>query len=64
MTGPDAPQVNCWSCRHFEISWDPNYRYQCKKLGFKSSNLPCIEVRSTDGRDCLGFESKIQNKDR
>ena len=62
MASPDAPEVNCWDCRHFEISWDRNFRYQCRKLGFKSSVLPSIEVKSSDGRDCLGFEPKIKDK--
>ena len=64
MTRSDAPKVNCWNCRYFEISWDRNFRYQCKKFGFKSSVLPCIEVRSSDGRDCLGFQSKTENRKR
>jgi|TARA_B110000971_G_scaffold126368_1_gene129318 hypothetical protein len=53
--------VNCWNCRHFNTSWDKNFRYRCAALNFKSSNLPCIEVRNADGRDCLAFQAKIIN---
>ena len=54
-------KVTCWDCKYFAISWDPNFRYQCNQMGFKSNNLPSQRVRMIDNRDCLAFKSK--NKD-
>jgi len=30
----------------------------CRALNFKSRMLPCIEVRQSDGRECLAFKPK------
>lgn len=49
---------NCWQCRHFAVSWDPKLPYTCKLMGFKSRNLPMIEVLRADGRPCNGFVAK------
>jgi len=50
--------VSCWQCRFFATSWDPALPYSCKLLGFKSRNLPCVQVLQLDGRPCQGFEPK------
>jgi hypothetical protein len=55
---PEQAKVNCWQCRHFNTSWDKNFPYLCRALNFKSRVLPCIEVRQSDGRDCLAFAPK------
>lgn len=49
---------NCWGCRYFSISWDPNRPYACDLMGFKSKMLPSIEVLRADGHFCIGFEPK------
>ena len=49
---------NCWGCRYFSISWDPNRPYACDLMGFKSKMLPSIEVLRADGHFCIGFEAK------
>ena len=54
----NVSKVNCWDCAHFAISWDQSRRYQCNKLGFKSRNLPSIEVYQADGRQCMSFVRK------
>jgi hypothetical protein len=55
-------QVNCWKCIHFATSWDPKMPYSCKLLGFKSHILPSIQVMNSDGRPCLGFSPKPNEK--
>jgi len=55
---PAASGVNCWQCHHFATSWDPALPYSCRLLGFKSRNLPCMQVLQLDGRPCQGFEPK------
>ena len=54
----DKNPITCWNCRHFKISWDKNFPYECARLGFKSRVLPSIEVLRSDGRDCLAFAQK------
>jgi len=49
---------DCWSCRHFAISWDPRMPYACNAMGFKSKVLPCWEVIGADGRPCMGYVRK------
>ncbi len=52
----------CWNCKFFAISWDPNYRYECKQMGFKSSQLPSQQVKMIDNRECLAFQAKKEEK--
>jgi len=52
----DAP--NCWQCRHFSVSWDPNLPYACRLMGFKSGIMPALEVLRADGSRCHGFSRK------
>ena len=49
---------NCWSCRHFQITWDTRMPYGCRLMGFKTKILPSIEVLRADGHFCLGFKEK------
>ena len=52
----DAP--NCWQCRHFAVSWDPNRPYLCRLMGFKSRVVPSLEVLRADGQRCRGYLPK------
>lgn len=49
---------NCWQCRHFSVSWDPNLPYACRLMGFKSRITPALEVLRADGTRCRGFMQK------
>ena len=46
----DSGAPNCWQCRHFSVSWDPNLPYACRLMGFKSRITPALEVLRADGR--------------
>ncbi len=46
---------NCWQCRHFAVSWDPQRPYSCRLMGFKSRVVPSLEVLRADGSRCRGF---------
>ncbi len=48
----------CWDCRHMAITWDIRTPYSCKLMGFRSRNIPSIEVLRNDGRFCSGFTAK------
>lgn len=52
-------EINCRNCRHFYITWEQNFPYGCKAIGFKSRKLPSIEVKQTSGINCTKFSPKI-----
>jgi len=55
----NAPQPpNCWACRHLRVTWEPSFPYACNAMGFKSRNLPCVEVLLADGEPCRAFSAK------
>ncbi len=60
MNAPDTETgaPNCWQCRHFSVSWDPNLPYACRLMGFKSRITPALEVLRVDGTRCRGFMLK------
>jgi hypothetical protein len=40
------------------ITWDVRTPYSCKLMGFRSRNIPSLEVLRNDGRFCSGFTAK------
>jgi hypothetical protein len=48
----------CRGCKHFGVSYDRNFPYVCRAMGFKSRMLPIWEVKSADGRDCMSFQPR------
>ncbi len=54
----ESSRPDCWKCQHFSVSWDPKLPYLCRLMGFKSRNLPAIEIIRADGKPCQGFAAK------
>jgi hypothetical protein len=52
----DAP--NCWQCQFFQITHVAAFPYACRAIGFKSKQLPCLDVLRVDGRACRQFIRK------
>lgn len=53
----------CRQCRFFYITWDRKFPNGCKALGFKSLQLPSIQVYKSSGMPCQYFVKKsIANK--
>jgi len=50
--------IDCFSCRHFFITWEKSFPYGCKALGFKSLRMPSAEVYNASGMECLRYEKK------
>jgi len=48
----------CRKCLHFFITWDPRFPNGCRAIGFKSKNLPCLDVFANSGMKCRVFEEK------
>ncbi|MAB26991.1 MAG: uracil-DNA glycosylase [Alteromonadaceae bacterium] len=53
---------NCWQCRYFKITHHKSFPYGCDVIGFKSKQLPCLQVRRIDGRECRSFAPKPDQK--
>jgi len=51
--------IDCFSCRHFYITWDRRFPYGCKALGFKSRSMPSMEVYNASSQECLRHEKKL-----
>ncbi len=52
-------QPTCRYCKHYHITHDPDFRYGCRALGFKSRYQPCLDVISASGEQCLYFMPKF-----
>jgi len=49
----------CHKCRHYYVTWEPKFPHGCRIMGFKSRQMPVVEVRrAMHGKDCLYFEVK------
>ena len=58
MTLLKQERINCMTCKYYYVTWDPNFPKGCKAFGFKTRNLPSIEVKKASGEDCLKYEKK------
>ncbi|MGA1868859.1 MAG: uracil-DNA glycosylase [bacterium] len=50
--------VNCYKCHYFYITWDKNFPYGCKAMGFKTKKTPSAMVRESSGFVCQSFKKK------
>ncbi|MCP4024452.1 MAG: uracil-DNA glycosylase [Desulfobacteraceae bacterium] len=53
---------NCYKCRSFYVTWDPNHPNGCKVMGFKTRQLPCMVVFQSSGKPCMMFKEKAASK--
>jgi hypothetical protein len=58
MPQEKTKKIDCWGCRHFQITHQPKMPYACQAMGFKSKALPCLAVAQVDGNNCLSFAAK------
>ncbi len=54
----EKSKIDCFSCRHFYVTWDERHPKGCRAMGFKSRELPSIVVYKSSGMDCLKFDRK------
>lgn len=55
-------EIDCFSCRHFYITYDQSYPYGCRAPGFKSRLLPSKEMYANSGMECQLFQEKAKNR--
>ncbi|NHC08008.1 hypothetical protein DFR40_0364 [Azonexus fungiphilus] len=53
---PASPR--CRNCRHYHITFDPNFPYGCRELGFRSAREPARDVLESSGQPCLYFVAR------
>jgi hypothetical protein len=59
MTAAGPHRVNCIQCRFYYITWDKKLPHGCRRMNFKSREIPSQVVRkSSSGMDCLLFAPK------
>ncbi|MDR1313119.1 MAG: uracil-DNA glycosylase [Deltaproteobacteria bacterium] len=39
-------------CVHYYVTWEQNTPHGCRALGFKSRQVPSVEVRRNSGEAC------------
>ncbi|KGP74199.1 uracil-DNA glycosylase [Pontibacillus yanchengensis Y32] len=49
---------NCFQCKHFYTTWNPEFPRGCKAYGFKTKEIPSAYVLKVSGSPCFHFESK------
>jgi hypothetical protein len=59
-----ANQPNCYRCRHFRITHNPQWPYGCEFFGMRSKGLPSSEVLRSSGQVCGAFEEKERPRKR
>ncbi|QFY42798.1 hypothetical protein F6R98_09340 [Candidatus Methylospira mobilis] len=57
-TEADGKRPDCNNCTHYYITYDANFRYGCRAFGFKSRQLPAVEVIEASGEQCHCFQKK------
>jgi hypothetical protein len=50
--------INCFTCRHFYITYDPKFPYRCREARFKSRLMPSKEMYVNSGIDCQLYVKK------
>ena len=51
-------EVNCFSCSHFYITYEQDFPYGCRAVGFKSRPMPSQVMYVSSGIDCQLFKEK------
>ncbi|WP_309118423.1 uracil-DNA glycosylase [Paenibacillus sp.] len=54
----ESSRINCMKCRHYYVTWEPQYPRGCRAYGFKTRQMPSVTVLSSSGRPCLQYEEK------
>lgn len=55
---PETERIDCLKCRHFYVTWDPQFPKGCRAFGFKTSQYPSQTVFASSGQPCMNFEPK------
>ncbi len=62
MTETKVQRIDCRKCRHYFVTWNPNFPFGCRAMGFSSKQLPSLDVFMNSGMVCKAFEEKRKGK--
>ena len=48
----------CLGCRHFRVTWEAERPYACLRFGFKSRDVPALEVERASGAPCAFYSPR------
>ncbi len=51
-------KINCYTCKHFYVTWDTKHPRGCRVMGFESKEVPSLVVFHSSGIACTRFEHK------
>lgn len=51
-------RVDCFACKHFLVTYQPQWPYACRSFNIRSKSLPSIQILRTTGSLCNGFDPK------
>jgi len=53
-------KTDCHKCKFYYVTWDKNFPHGCNAMGFKSKNIPSIEVyKNSSFMECQFYNEKI-----
>ncbi len=55
---PKSAESACIDCVHYYITWDKDFPFGCKAMGFKSRSAPHRLTKQLSGLGCLSFVKK------
>jgi len=55
--------IECRKFKYYYITWDKNFPYGCRSMGFKGKTQPSIVVSKSSGIQCMMFEKKKTPED-
>jgi len=58
--GPRAEEIRCSDCAHYYITYNPDFPYGCRAVGFKSKVLPDRAVAAHSKLPCQFFTAKAR----
>ena len=53
-------RVNCFKCKHYQVTWDQAQPRGCKFYNFKSREMPSLLVARNSGDSCMAYEEKVK----
>ena len=53
-----SKSILCRNCRYYQITWDAENPYGCKKFGFKTTMHPADYIIKVSGQKCHSFTKK------
>jgi hypothetical protein len=54
----NAKRPYCFACTYFYITYEPSHPYGCRRMSFKSKELPCVATYTSSGMECQCYEEK------